>query len=84
VDYLFNTWVCIPKGGQVMELKQLFNKNVGQNDNNMMIVEGLLAEHVYALTYAQRTAEWFFFRGFHLTATMASRIFKFDVRGRRR
>jgi hypothetical protein len=72
VDYLFNTWVCSPKVGQVMELKQSFNKNVCRNDNHMMIVEGLPAEHVNALTYAQRTAEWFLFRGFHLTATMVS------------
>jgi hypothetical protein len=37
-------------------------------------VEGVLAEHLYASTCSQRTAEWFLFRGFHLMATTASRI----------
>jgi hypothetical protein len=57
VDYLFNTWVCIPKGGPLPPLKQLFNRSVGRDDNNTLIVEGVLAEHVYALTCSQRTAE---------------------------
>jgi hypothetical protein len=38
----------IPKGGQVMELKQLFNKNVGCNNNTTLIVEGVLAKHACA------------------------------------
>ncbi len=58
----------------MLDLKPLFNKNVGRNDNNTKIVEGVLSQHVYPLTYTQRTVEWFLFRGFHLTATMASQI----------
>jgi hypothetical protein len=37
-------------------------------------MEYVLDRNVYTLTDMQRTAEWFLFRGFHLTATMASRI----------
>jgi hypothetical protein len=74
VDYLFNTWVCIPKVGKVPDLKPLFNQNVGRNDQNTKIVEGVRSQYVYPLTYAQRSAEWFLFRGFHLKTTMASRI----------
>lgn len=34
VEYLFNTWVCIPKGGILVPIKQLFNRSVGHEDNN--------------------------------------------------
>ena len=78
-DYLFNTWVCIAKGRLLAPMKQLFNHSVGRNDNNTVIVEQVLAAHVYALTCAKRTAEWFLFRWFHLMATTASRILNFSA-----
>jgi hypothetical protein len=73
-DYLFKTWVCVPKTGLDGSLKPLFHQNVGRNDGNTTIVEGIIRRHAYPLTTTQRTAEWFLLRGFHLTATMASRI----------
>jgi len=73
VEYLFNTWACMPKVTNG-PLKPLFDPNVGRNDTNTTIVENILSRHAYVLTRSQRTCEWFLFRGFHVTATMASRI----------
>jgi hypothetical protein len=73
VEYLFNTWACMPKVTNG-PLKPLFDPNVGRNDTNTTMVENILSRHAYALTRSQRTCEWFLFRGFHVTATMASRI----------
>jgi len=74
VDSLFNAWVCIPKSGQINDLKPLFDPKAGRDDRNRQIVKGLIAQHVYALKWSQRTAEWFLFRSFHLTATMVGKI----------
>ncbi len=74
VDSLFNAWVCIPKSGQINDLKPLFDPKAGRDDRNRQIVKGLIAQHVYALKRSQRTAEWFLFRSFHLTATMVGKI----------
>jgi hypothetical protein len=74
LNYILNTWICVPKALSNSNFKRLFDPCVGRNNNNTRIVEEILSRGVYALTRAQHTAEWFLFRGFHITATLAGRI----------
>jgi hypothetical protein len=59
LNYIINTWICVPKVAAVSDIKHLFDPSSGRNDTNTQIVEDLLARNVHALTRSQRTAEWF-------------------------
>jgi hypothetical protein len=74
MDFLLGTWVSVPKTGSNGPIKPLFNPTIGRNDSNTTNIENCISRHAYALTRTQRTAEWFIFRGFHITATLAARI----------
>jgi hypothetical protein len=58
----------------VGEMKYVCNPKMVRNDNDTQVVERILSRNGYTFIITQRTAEWFLFRGFHLTVTMASQI----------
>jgi hypothetical protein len=55
VGFLLKTWVCVPKATSC-PFKCLF---VGNQDQNTDVVERVIEHNAYALTMAQRTADWF-------------------------
>jgi hypothetical protein len=73
VDSMLRSWVIVPKKNDKVTFERLYyyyaNKPTVVQD-----AETYFNDRAQPLTHAQRTAEWFILRAFHLTATMASRI----------
>jgi hypothetical protein len=65
-------WIIVPKKNEKILLNRLFN--IDERTPVTEELESILIQYCNPLTHAQRTAEWFTLRQFHVSATMASRI----------
>jgi hypothetical protein len=71
---MVNQWLAILKPGFHPTFYFLYSKPENETDDITLDVEAILEENCNVLTGFQRTAEWFTLTGFHLTATMASKV----------
>ena len=72
-EKIFRDFIVVPKKNYRTVLNLLFAPEESNNELTQRIEHVILQKSV-ALTYAQRTCEWFTLRAFHVTATMAARI----------
>jgi hypothetical protein len=72
MDFFTGYWIVVPKKNDKMLLNRLFCEH--EREPETLRVEEALQQHCTPLTHAQRTAEWFTLRQFHISATMAARV----------
>jgi len=72
IDFFLKYWIIVPKKNDKLILNRLFYE--GERAPETVQLEEILLEHCSPLTHAQRTAEWFTLRQFHVSATMASKL----------
>ena len=75
-DFLSH-WCVVPKASKEFQFTSLFAEDVPdeKKSEDHVWVEKYLQNYCIILTASQCTAEWFLLRSFHLTATMAGRLF---------
>ncbi len=66
-------WVIVPKKNNKSNFKRLFHPS--EKSKVVEHLEDYLISWTMPLTHSQHTADWFTLRGFHLSATMAGRLF---------
>ena len=73
VESILRSWVIVPKKNDKLPFHRL-HYYYASKPEIVQNAEDFFSDRTQPLTHAQRTAEWFILRAFHLTATMASRI----------
>jgi hypothetical protein len=73
VESILQSWVIVPKKNDKLAFNRL-HYYYASKPEIIQNAEDFFSDRTQPLTHAQRMAEWFILRAYHLMATMASRI----------
>ena len=73
IKFILNEWVIVPKRNDTCHFTRFFHPS--PRDEVTERLENYLISRTTPLTHSQRSAEWFTLRAFHISATMAGKLF---------